>query len=256
MNAPNLNEIVARQLHACESIGTYLEGRELMVDSHMEQILGATAARAKETFRSMCLLAGEHQTVQAAMLCRSIFEDMVVMHWLVLHDDDPEFLTRRFMDSFDAMRLNEARTAERHGQIPPDVSDLAAREQQLVKEFGSSAQRQWWAARRDGMPIKMPEVIAELENAERFQPRFKGEKPILREMFEKAQKWKYPASSSHPRWNSRPAQPRKPAETSGGTNSSRTDGHIPCLLVIRTNLVSCPGCRSKSRWAPVRVGLL
>ncbi|HEV2857899.1 MAG TPA: DUF5677 domain-containing protein [Solirubrobacterales bacterium] len=189
MNAPQLNEIVARQLRACESIGTYLEGRELMVDTHMEQILGATAARAKETFRSMCLLAGEHQTVQAAMLCRSIFEDMVVMHWLVLHDDDPEFLTTRFMDSLDAMRLNEARTAERHGQMPPDVSDLEAREEQLVKDFGSNAQRQWWAVRRNGTPIKMPEVITELENAEQFQPRLKGEKPILREMFEKAQKW-------------------------------------------------------------------
>lgn len=189
MDAPDLDAIVARQIRACESIGTYLEGRELMVDTHLEQILGATAARAKETFRSMCLLAGEHSTVQAAMLCRSIFEDMVVMHWLVHHEDDAEFLTTRFMDSFDAMRLNEARTAKRHGQVPPDVSDLAAREQQLLTDFGANAQRQWWAVKRDGTPIKMPEVITELENAKRFQPRLKGEKPILREMFEKAQKW-------------------------------------------------------------------
>ena len=32
-------------------------------------------------------------------------------------------------------------------------------------------------------------VVTELEEAERFHPRMRGEKPILREMYEKAQKW-------------------------------------------------------------------
>lgn len=185
----SLDAIVRRQIAACESIGTYLEGRDLMVDTHMEQILVGTAGRAKETFRSMCALAGEHQTVQAAMLCRSIFEDMVVAHWLVLHEDDPEFLTSRYIDHLDAIRLNEARTTERHGYPAPDVSDLAGREKELVRDFGANAQRQWWAVREDGRPINMPEVIDVLERSDRFGTRLKGEKPILREMFEKAQKW-------------------------------------------------------------------
>jgi Family of unknown function (DUF5677) len=171
----DLDAVVQRQIAACGSIGTYLEARDLMVDTHMEQILVGTAARAKETFRSMCALAGEHQTVQAAMLCRSIFEDMVVAHWLVLHEDDPEFLTRRYIDHLDAIRLNEARTTERHGYSAPDVSDLAGREEELIRDFGASAQRQWWAVRRDGRPINMPAVIDVLEESDRFDSRLKGE---------------------------------------------------------------------------------
>ncbi|HEX4729728.1 MAG TPA: DUF5677 domain-containing protein [Solirubrobacterales bacterium] len=185
----DLDTIVRKQITACESIGTYLEGRSLIIDTHLQQILAGTAARAKETFRSMCALASEHQTVQAAMLCRSIFEDMVVTHWLVLHEDEPEFLTNRYIDHLDAIRLNEARTTKRHGYPAADVSDLAGREDDLVREFGANAQRQWWAVRDDGRPINMPEVIEILEQSTRFGTRMKGEKPILREMFEKAQKW-------------------------------------------------------------------
>lgn len=185
----DLQAIVAQQLRACESIGTYLDGRQLMTDTHMEQIIGGTVARAKETFRAMCFLAEQRQTIQAAMLCRSIFEDMVVAHWLALHEDDPDFLVRRYIDHLDAIRLNEATTTEKHGWPAPDVSDLSGREDELRREFGGHAQRSWWAVRRNGNPITMPEVITELEQAQRFYPRLRGEKPVLREMFEKAQKW-------------------------------------------------------------------
>lgn len=182
-------QMVAQQMRACAEIGTYLDERELMTDTHMEQIVAGTVARAKETFRAMCFLAEQHQTVQAAMLCRSIFEDMVVAHWLVLHEDDPEFLTSRYIDHLDAIRLNEATTTEAHGWPAADVSDLCGRESELRSTFGDHAQRSWWAIQRDGKPIKLPEVIARLEESPRFHLRLKGEKPVLREMFEKAQKW-------------------------------------------------------------------
>ena len=182
-------EAIERQLNACAKTGSYLPGRQLMMDTHMEQIVGGTAARAQETFYAMCQLARGRQTVQAAMLCRSLFEDMVVAHWLVLHEDEPKFLVERYLDHLDAMRLNEAATAARHGVEAPDVSDLAGREGDLRREFGEYAQRDWWGVRRDGSRITMPEVVTELEQAERFHPRMGGEKPILREMYEKAQKW-------------------------------------------------------------------
>jgi hypothetical protein len=51
------DKILARQMDACAAIGSYLEGRELMVDTHMEQIVAGTAARAKETF-SLLLASG------------------------------------------------------------------------------------------------------------------------------------------------------------------------------------------------------
>jgi hypothetical protein len=123
------------------------------------------------------------------MLCRSIFEDMVVAHWLVLHEDEPEFLTRRFLDHLDAIRLNEATTTEAFAWEPQDVSDLMGREKELRAEFGDHAQRYWWAVRRDGRPISMPEVVTTLEASPRYHPRLKGETPVLRHMFEKAQKW-------------------------------------------------------------------
>jgi hypothetical protein len=182
-------EAIERQLNACAETGSYLPGRQLMMDTHMEQIVGGTAARAQETFYAICQLARDRQTVQAAMLCRSLFEDMVVAHWLVLHEDDPEFLVERYLNHLDAMRLNEAATAARHGVEAPDVSDLAGREDDLRREFGDYAQKDWWGVRRDGSRITMPEVVTELERAERFHPRMGGEKPILREMYEKAQKW-------------------------------------------------------------------
>ena len=182
-------EAIERQLKACAETGSYLPGRQLMMDTHMEQIVGGTAARAQETFYAICQLARNRQTVQAAMLCRSLFEDMVVAHWLVLHEDDPEFLVDRYLDHLDAMRLNEATTAARHGVEAPDVSGLAGRENDLRREFGEYAQRDWWGVRRDGSRITMPEVVTKLEQAERFHPRMGGEKPILREMYEKAQKW-------------------------------------------------------------------
>jgi hypothetical protein len=184
-----MEEIVARQLAACEQIGMYLEGVELMTDTHMDQIVAGTVGRARETFRAMCFLASQGQSVQAAMLCRSIFEDMVVAHWLVFHEDDPEFLTERYMRQLDAIRLNEATTTEAFGWEPPDVSDLAGREDDLRKEFGNHAQWHWWSVRRDGSRISLPEVVTELENSPRFHPRLKGETPVLRHMYEKAQKW-------------------------------------------------------------------
>jgi hypothetical protein len=183
------DEIVARQLAACEEIGTYLGGVKLMTDTYMDQIVAGTVARAKETFRAMCFLASEGQSIQAAMLCRSIFEDMVVAHWLVLHEENPDFLTRRYIDHLDAIRLNEATTTEAFGWEPQDVSDLRGREKSLRDEFGDHAQRYWWAVRRNGHPISMPEVVTELEKSPRYQPRLKGETPVLRHMFEKAQKW-------------------------------------------------------------------
>jgi hypothetical protein len=180
---------IERQLKACEVTGSYLPGLELMTDTHMEQIVAGTTARAQETFFAIYQLTRARQTIQAAMLCRSLFEDMVVAHWIALHEDDPEFLVNRYLDHLDAMRLNEAATARRHGVEPPDISDLAGREDDLKDEFGAYAQRDWWGIRRDGSKINMPELVTELEEAERFHPRMRGEKPVLREMYEKAQKW-------------------------------------------------------------------
>lgn len=185
-NVTSANDTVARQLAACEQIGMYLVDMQLMTDTHMEQIVAGTVGRARETFRAMCFLASQGQSVQAAMLCRSIFEDMVVAHWLVLHEDDPEFLTQRYMRQLDAIRLNEAKTTEAFGWVSDDVSDLAGREEELRKEFGNHAQWHWWAVRREGQRLTLSEVITELESSPRFQPRFQGETPVLRHMYEKA----------------------------------------------------------------------
>lgn len=179
------------QLEACEAIGSFLGERDYITDTYLAQIVIATTARATDTFASITRLVADVSPVQGTMLCRSLFEDMVVVHWLVLHDEDPDFLIRRYLDHLDAMRLNEATLRELHGRPvdPSDVADLAGREQELRDEFGKYAQANWWGVRRDGSKIGLPGLVDELEGAERFDPRFRGEKPVLREMFDKAQKW-------------------------------------------------------------------
>jgi hypothetical protein len=170
--------------------GSFFLKLVLRADTHLQQIVAGTGARAGRIFDAVALLASKGRTPQAAMLCRSLFEDMAVAHWLVLHENDPEFLIQRFRSQKDAIRLYNETQRVRYGQDPvEDISDLAGRKQELLNTFGSHARKDWWGVRRDGGEIGLPDVVRELAQADRFKPRFANERPILEEMFHSAQKW-------------------------------------------------------------------
>jgi hypothetical protein len=72
------------------------------------------------------------------------------VHWLALHEDDPEFLPDRFMEHREAMIVQEYRMHERFSQPTTGLEGargLLQREGEYHKKFGRYAERDWWGAR-------------------------------------------------------------------------------------------------------------
>src|SRR5688572_2573124 len=101
-------------------MGSYLLERDLYSDTPLQQLVNGTCARATSTVTAIHGLVANDHPLQAAMLTRPLFEDMVVAHWLALHDQDPKWLIERFLDHRDAMRLAEARARRKIGWSEPD----------------------------------------------------------------------------------------------------------------------------------------
>jgi hypothetical protein len=137
------------------------------------------------------------------MLTRSLFEDVVVGHWLIFNDADPDWLVDRFFRHRDAMALHQERMAnETQWAMSPPVAPTSAalrrRQGELVQEFGAEAQKDWWdpgkKGKGEGAPIGLRGIARKLEEAaaahERFHPRFAGgDEPLLRRWERVAQKW-------------------------------------------------------------------
>ena len=77
---------------AAEALIEFTEADLFPLDTPFEQIVHGTFMRSRDTFKAIYNLLATGFPVQAAMLVRSLFEDMVVAHWLVLNHDDPEWL--------------------------------------------------------------------------------------------------------------------------------------------------------------------
>jgi hypothetical protein len=68
----------------------------------------ATIARSSRTFDGICRLLRAGLAVQAAMLCRTLFEDMIVGHWLLFNHADRDWLVGRFLRQREAIALHGA----------------------------------------------------------------------------------------------------------------------------------------------------
>jgi uncharacterized protein DUF5677 len=171
---------------ACRLIARFLEKVEWLPASPFERLLLGTVARGASTFRTIVDLVESDRTLQAAMLGRPLFEDMVVAHWLVVHEDDPDWLLVRFEDHRDAMRLQEAAVRARGNWLPSkiDVSDLAGRQKYLRDTYGKHAEKDWWGRDREGRHVSMPKLVERLAAEQRFHPRLRGEEPILEQIYE------------------------------------------------------------------------
>ena len=160
------------------------------------QLIWATFVRSKRTYEAIGHLLGRELDTQAGMLCRPLFEDMLVGHWLELNRDDPGWLVERFFRHREAMTLDQIAIEKEHpfGTGPllvADTKELRAKQNALGREFKGRARRDWWdpcdQGRGVGSPIGIEGVAGILESAaaqhKRFDPRFAGgETPLLRSL--------------------------------------------------------------------------
>jgi hypothetical protein len=162
----------------------------------LTQLIWATFLRSKRTYEAISHLIGHELDTQAAMLCRSLFEDMLVSHWLALNDEDPQWLIDRFFRHRDAMELGRLAIEEDYGwsvgpRLVEVTPELRARKNELGQEFKRQARRDWWdpcdGGRGAGRSIGIAGIARILEGAaanhQRFDPRFAGgEAPLLRNL--------------------------------------------------------------------------
>jgi hypothetical protein len=166
-------------------------------------IIFATVARSGRTFDGICKLLRAGLAVQAAMLCRTLFEDMIVGHWLLYNQGDHDWLVDRFLRHREAIALHKERIRDATGGAamgPPlaVADDVKTREIELRDEFGKEAQRDWWDPGREGRgkgrPVGIRRLVNVLEDAaaerKMFHPRFAGgEKALLRVFDQVTYKW-------------------------------------------------------------------
>src|SRR4051812_3727810 len=100
------------------------------------------------------------------MLSRSLFEDMVVAHWFVMHENH-SLLVQRFFDYQDAALVREHDYVTRDMKLPfpsrPRLAEALEQRERFRQDFGAHAERAWWMARADGSRITLAAVIGELE---------------------------------------------------------------------------------------------
>jgi hypothetical protein len=192
-------------LFACARLMDFMNmiGQQLIIDTTFQQIVVGTVKRSFDTFTSICGILYDEKPIQAAMLCRPLFEDVVVMHWLLYNDSDPAWLVEKFERHREAIALYQEQVAKKTEWAtgPPliaDTSRLKARQNELVKEFGGEAQKNWWDPGSEGegkgKPIGLRGVAEILEDVaadrRRFDPRFAGgDEPVLRRMELVISKW-------------------------------------------------------------------
>jgi len=157
-----------------------------------QRLQALTAMRARNTVVAVGNgLAGD-STAQASMLCRSLFEDMIVGHWLAVQDD-PSFLVARFFDHQDAMAVYEHDYVTQTMGLPylgTPIPEALERRDELVRSFGRHAEKSWWGVRPDGKSITIEGIVTVLEDSGSFVPRLSGgHEPVLRNTFSLANKW-------------------------------------------------------------------
>lgn len=180
----------------------HLSRASFPVETPLKQLVIATVLRSVETFTAVLELLEFEQPAQAGMLARPLFEDLVVAHWIVYNQADPDWLVERFFRHRDAIALHQERvekeTSWSLGARLPTGERLRSRQNDLFGEFGGEAQKNWWDpgenGQGDGRPIGVRGVCSILEDAaargEMFKPRLAGgAEPLLRRLERAALKW-------------------------------------------------------------------
>jgi hypothetical protein len=132
------------QLHAkfMEKIEPAVPGRQL---GAAETLLIAFWLRSVTTFEAIMVLADHGYGEQAAMLSRSLFENMVDAHWIV---DDQDHAVDQFRRHEKHSNAVTAEVAARYPEIfkagPPATAKLSRRERrELDRDFGRHGVKSW-----------------------------------------------------------------------------------------------------------------
>jgi Family of unknown function (DUF5677) len=190
-------------LEAMEELLVFTKRAVYTWDDEFGALIFATVARSGRTFDGICKLLRAGLAVQAAMLCRALFEDMIVGHWLLYNHADHDWLVDKFLRQREAIALHKERVRNATGGsaigAPLAVAeDVREREDELCAEFGTEAQKDWWdpgrKGRGQGRPVGIRKLVNILEDAaaerKMFHPRFAGgEKPLLRMFDRVTYKW-------------------------------------------------------------------
>ncbi|HTU85041.1 MAG TPA: DUF5677 domain-containing protein [Solirubrobacteraceae bacterium] len=158
----------------------------------------ATMRRSTATTDGIARLLQADLGSQAAMLCRSLSEDVVVLHWLVLHEDDPAWLVDRFFDHEAALAASRHRRGGEHawpgpeaGRPPSELAELVDRIRKPSREggYGERATTDWWAFDAHGAALDYVDVVKRLNLAERYANRFRDANPDLLAHHRIAERW-------------------------------------------------------------------
>jgi hypothetical protein len=151
-------------------------------------LIAATASRTEQTYEAVLMLAETHAQ-QATMLLRSMFEDVVVVHWLLLHEDEVDHYARRLSRHANAMTLAQDRSLAAQEGPRANLNHLRASEAELIAEFGQYAQKAWWERDASGQENRLPAMVDEIVTAKRFWGRTHGETEIFRHTYQLTNKW-------------------------------------------------------------------
>jgi hypothetical protein len=171
-------------------------------ENNYAALIYATVSRSARTYRGVCMLLRAALPVQAAMLTRTLFEDVIVSHWILFNHKDPDWLVERFLRHREAIALHQRKLQKETGWTIGSLilapKDLEAHAEQLRTEFGKEAQWDWWDPGREGkgkgQRVGLRKIVNRLEKAaeehEMFHPRFAGgEEPLIRKMDLVVNKW-------------------------------------------------------------------
>jgi hypothetical protein len=165
-------------------------------------LIYGTVVRSARTFEGICMLLRAGLAVQAAMLTRSMFEDVIVAHWMALNQEDQDWLPERFLRHRDAIALYQRKlyqeTKFAMGPMLSAPEDLDERAADLIEEFGKQATKDWWDPGKEGggkgKGVGLRKIIVTLEKVaverKRFHPRFAGGEEALIERIDRTvHKW-------------------------------------------------------------------
>jgi hypothetical protein len=143
LNEPNVEHAIkddfGPQLQACERLYEYAKGLTKAwpgrpLESTADGLIATLLSRSLDTFRSAVHLASLGYGMQASMLNRSLFEDMIDVHWVAT---DPETAEQCYRDHHQHSRMLLADAVAKYPDYYPDIEvpDFDPDERKKLDDF-------------------------------------------------------------------------------------------------------------------------